>query len=202
MKKILILLIVLLVIGIGFLSGCNEQTEQKSEENSVPVIKFFTATPTTVIYRNSTLLNWSVEGATNISIDNGIGNVDLDGSLTIIPMKNQTYTLNAVNSYGSSNVSIEVYVIITNEQSLEEDSAPVIKFFTAIPTTVIYGDSTVLKWSVEGATNISIDNGIGNVSFIESYSFIPLESKKYILTASNEYGTTYAYVIVNVQKVD
>jgi hypothetical protein len=43
MKKIAILLIALMVVSVGFLSGCNEQTEQTSEEGTAPIINSFTA---------------------------------------------------------------------------------------------------------------------------------------------------------------
>ena len=83
----------------------------------------------------------------------------------------------------------------------EEGAAPIINFFTATPNPVIFGNSTVLKWSVTGATSVSIDNGIGNVDFIGSYTFSPSSSKKYILTASNEYGTTYSIYLFECSRI-
>src|SRR4030042_273515 len=152
MKKITILLIAFTVISVGFLSGCNEQVEAEA-----PIINSFTATPSVIVFGNTSVLNWSIEGATDISINNEIGNVSISGPYTIIPTKNTTYILTASNSYGSSNASVTVYV---NEQSSEEDKAPIINFFKATPYIVNYGNSTILEWSVTGSTNVSINNGI------------------------------------------
>ena len=41
--------------------------------------------------------------------------------------------------------------------------APVISDFTAEPSSIERGQSSTLRWSVEGATNISIHQGIGTV---------------------------------------
>jgi len=197
MKKQIIAAIILILISV-FLSGCNEQI---SEKDTVPIINYFTAASITVTYGNSTVLKWFVEGATNVSIDNGIGRVDSNGSLSIVPMENKTYILTAVNSYGSSNASIKVYVSMDNGKSPQEDSAPIIEFFTATSTTVNYGDSTLLKWSVEGATNVSIYTISNETVYVDSIGSIvvfPLESKKYSLIASNEFGTSYAYIYLSV----
>ena len=196
-KQLIIFGIILILLNVG-LSGCNTQI---SEKDSAPIINYFTAKSTNVTYGNSTILEWSVEGAINVSIDNGIGRVDPNGSLTISPLENQTYILTAVNSYGRSNKSIKVYVSIDNGQYPQKDSAPIIEFFTATSTNVTLGDSTELKWSVEGATNVSIyyiKNEIVYVDSIGSIVVFPLESKKYSLIAYNEFGTSYKYIYLSV----
>ena len=196
-KQLIIFGIILILLTVG-LSGCNTQI---SEKDSAPIINYFTATSTTVTYGNSTILEWSVEGATNVSIGNGIGRVDPDGSLTISPLENQTYILTAVNSYGSRNESIKIYVSMDNGQSPQKELPPIIEFFTATSTNVTKGDSTVLKWSVVGATNVSIyyiKNEIVYVDSIGSIEVFPLESKKYSLIASNEFGNSYEYIYLSV----
>jgi len=106
MQKMAILIIAVMFISVGFLSGCDEQT---SEEGAAPVINSFTITPSSISFGSSAILNWSVTGATNVSIDNGVGNVSLNGSYTSTPIENQTYTLTAVNSYGNTSA----FVIVT-----------------------------------------------------------------------------------------
>jgi uncharacterized membrane-anchored protein len=121
MKKLLIIVgIIVLLLTVG-LSGCNEQNEQTPKEGPAPIIKFFTATPTTVIFGNSSVLNWSVENATSVSIDNEIGNVIFNGSKTIFPIQNQTYTLTTYNSYGSSKASVKIYVIVISENTSSDE---------------------------------------------------------------------------------
>ena len=86
-------------------------------------------------------------------------------------------------------------------QSPQKELAPIIEFFTATSTNVTKGDSTVLKWSVVGATNVSIyyiKNEIVYVDSIGSIEVFPLESKKYSLIASNEFGNSYEYIYLSV----
>ena len=198
MKKISLLqnsIIVLCILCIVLLSGCNEQI---SEQGSAPIINFFNATPTIVILGNSSVLNWSVENATSVIIDNGIGNVNFSDLLTVTPEKNQTYNLTAVNSFGSSNASVKVDVIVINDNTSKENSAPIVYFFTATPMEVKLGESITLDWFVEGATSVSINNGIGEVGLSGPFTFRPTVSRKYILTATNEFGITYASIILKV----
>jgi len=117
MKKITILLTLLIVISVGFLSGCNEQVTKEE----APIIKFFTATPSIIVLGNSSVLNWSIDKATSVSIDNGIGNVTLIGPYTVVPeeSKNYTYTLTATNLYGTNTKSIILYVIMPNQNIIE-----------------------------------------------------------------------------------
>ena len=42
--------------------------------------------------------------------------------------------------------------------------APVIASFAAQPATLVAGESSALTWQITGATNVSIDNGVGDVS--------------------------------------
>ena len=107
MKKIAILLIALMVVSVGFLSGCNEKT---SEGGTAPIINSFTATPAVIILGKASVLNWSVEGATSVSIDNGVGNVALNGPYTVFPIETQKYTITVSNAHGTINASITVYV--------------------------------------------------------------------------------------------
>jgi len=100
--KLLGLLIAVLLVVIVF-SGCSEQGQP-------PKINFFIATPSILISGNTSVLNWSTTGATSVSINNGIGNVNLNGPYTVVPTRTQTYILTATNSYGSINASVVIYV--------------------------------------------------------------------------------------------
>jgi|GEM_PF-4820968 len=100
--KLSSVLIVVLMLTVLF-CGCSEQGEP-------PKINFFIATPSILISGNISVLNWSTTGATSVSINNGIGTVELNGPYTVVPTQTQTYILTATNSYGSINVSVVIYV--------------------------------------------------------------------------------------------
>ena len=124
MKKITILLIVLMMVSVGLLSGCTEQ-----DTSIIPVINSFTATPAVITLGDTSVLNWSVSGATSIIIDNGIGKVALNGPYTVVPTINQTYTLTAFNLFGNSKKSV---VVIVNPLAIQSNSSesPIRKYFT------------------------------------------------------------------------
>jgi len=77
-------------------------------------------------------------------------------------------------------------------------SAPAINTFTATPSIVSLGQSATLSWNVSGATTISLDNGVGNVSSAGSRIVAPGQTTTFTLTASNNGGTATAQVVVTV----
>lgn len=76
--------------------------------------------------------------------------------------------------------------------------APVVTSFYARPDTIAAGDRAQLSWEVNGATSVSIDNEIGTVALNGTRTVLPNSTTTYILTATNQYGTTTARVKVHV----
>lgn len=76
--------------------------------------------------------------------------------------------------------------------------APVISDFTAEPSSIERGQSSTLRWSVSGATGISISQGIGTVQANGSRRVFPSETTTYELTASGPGGTVTRNATVNV----
>lgn len=66
---------------------------------------------------------------------------------------------------------------------------PVINFFNAEPSSIEKGQSSILRWSVNGATEVTIDQGVGAVSPNGSRGVTPTATATYTLTASNAGGT-------------
>ncbi len=61
--------------------------------------------------------------------------------------------------------------------------------FSANPTSIEKGQSSTLSWTTTNATNVSIDQGIGDVSTSGSRSVSPSASTTYTLTAKGPGGT-------------
>ena len=61
--------------------------------------------------------------------------------------------------------------------------------FSANPTAIEKGQSSTLSWTTTNATNVSIDQGIGDVSTSGSRSVSPSVSTTYTLTAKGPGGT-------------
>jgi peptidoglycan-associated lipoprotein len=67
-----------------------------------PSISQFAAEPSSIERGQSATLRWSVSDATEISIDNGIGTVQANGSRQVFPSSSTTYTLTARGAGGQS----------------------------------------------------------------------------------------------------
>lgn len=77
-------------------------------------------------------------------------------------------------------------------------AAPAIASFGASPGMVNAGQEFALTWNVTGATSISIDQGIGNVTGAVSKMASASAGITYTLTASNAQGSTTATTTVIV----
>ena len=75
---------------------------------------------------------------------------------------------------------------------------PTIGSFSAVPTTITAGSATTLSWSTTGASSVSIDNGVGDVSNTTFKTLSPTKSTTYTLTATNIAGSATAYVTITV----
>ena len=79
-----------------------------------------------------------------------------------------------------------------------ETAAPVIGSFVATPLTIAAGGSSTLAWSATGATSLSIDHGIGDVTGKTSTSISPSVTTTYMLTATNGAGSVTATATVTI----
>ena len=66
----------------------------------LPVIVYFTASPSIIASGSSVTLSWSVSNASSVTIDNGIGTVGSTGSTVVTPASSISYTLTASNATG------------------------------------------------------------------------------------------------------
>src|SRR5580692_546852 len=77
--------------------------------------------------------------------------------------------------------------------------APVVAQFSAEPSSIQRGQSSTLRWQVNGnATAVSIDHTIGTVQNTGSRRVFPSDSTTYTLTATGPGGTTTASATVSV----
>jgi hypothetical protein len=75
-----------------------------------PAISSFTANDTEIIAGQPVTLSWAVTGATSLSINQGVGNVNGLSQIVVSPTSTTTYTLTATNSEGTANRSVKVTV--------------------------------------------------------------------------------------------
>jgi peptidoglycan-associated lipoprotein len=77
-----------------------------------PAISEFSAEPSSVERGQASTLRWSVSNATDISIDQGIGAVQSNGSRQVFPSNTTTYTLVANGPGGSDTRQVTVEVTV------------------------------------------------------------------------------------------
>ena len=194
MKKIVFLSLSLLLLLI-LIPGCIT-VQAPPSATTTPVIGAFGSNPSAINSGSSSVLFWKVTGATSVSIDQGIGQVDLAGIKEVSPATSTVYTLTATNSAGTVTGSA-----VTNVNSAPLPPAgmpPVIKEFSSNPSAVDSGSPSVLFWNVTGATSVSIDQGIGRVDFTGIKVISPATSTVYTLTATNSAGTATGSAVTTV----
>jgi hypothetical protein len=76
----------------------------------LPRINFFNSSPTHTDVGRQTELRWNVNGATSISIDQGVGDVPSSGTKAVTPNHTTVYTITASNATGEVQHSQEVIV--------------------------------------------------------------------------------------------
>lgn len=151
-----------------------------------PTISSFAASPSTINKGQSTTLAWTVDAAAALSLDQGIGAV-VGSSLSVAPASTTTYLLSASNAAGTTTASVTVTVL----------QPPTITSFTASPGTIAPGQSATLAWVVNGATALSLNQGIGEVTG-STRVVSPSATTTFVLTATNAVGSIEANAVVTV----
>lgn len=135
--------------------------------------------------------------------------VYIDGSLILDRWRDQpiySYIVRPALTAGRHLITVEYYertgtptAHLTWQNSAPVTvAAPVISMFTATPSTITVGQSTTLAWAISGASTVSIDNNVGDVSMVTSRSVSPAQTTTYKLTAANSGGAATALVTVTV----
>jgi len=145
----------------------------------------FDATPSSISAGQSSQLTWVVQGASSVSINNGVGNVAATGSTTVTPATTTTYTLTAVGPSGNvtatATVTVGTGVVVTGN--------PQIIRFEGSPLSIQPGQQSTLSWTTTGATTVSI-SGVGAVTLNGSTTVSPAQTTTYTLSATSSDGKT------------
>ena len=172
----------LTVTDSGGLSSSATTRVTSTTPTSSTIVRF-DATPSNIAAGQSSTLTWIVQGATSVSINNGIGNVAATGSTTVTPAATTTYTLTAVAPSGNVTASTTVTV-----GPGAATSAQIVRF-EANPVSIQPGQQSTLSWSTTGATQVSI-SGVGAVTPNGSTTVSPAQTTTYTLSATGSDGKT------------
>jgi RHS repeat-associated protein len=149
------------------------------------------ASPLFIQPGDSATLNWSSSHASTATIDNGIGDVPVNGSTTVSLLETTTYTISASGPGGSVSDSITVY--------LGDDlpDAPSVTM-TAAPASIPQGGAATLSWSSTNGQSAYIDHGIGHVAKSGSMTISPDYTTTYTVTVTNASGSASSRAKVTV----
>jgi hypothetical protein len=198
MKNLMALVLILCTALMGCVTISGDVTSLLDK----PVIKAFSANPSVISQGDASTLSWTVTGANNVSIDQGVGSVALNGSTTISPQATTTYIVTANNAAGNSTARCQVTVRGTQPAASQPASKPVINSFKADPSSLVAGGSSTLSWDVQGATLINISPDIGPVEPGITLLVSPAQTTMYTLSASNSAGSESASLTVAVRQAE
>ena len=100
------------------------QENQADRPVTKPRISSFTAEPSTINRGQSSTLRWAVEGASEVSVSQGIGAVQGSGTRTVYPSSTTTYTLTAKGPGGTSESTATVNVNVPAPPPPPADNTP------------------------------------------------------------------------------
>ncbi|YCM43550.1 hypothetical protein V2O64_19775 [Verrucomicrobiaceae bacterium 227] len=124
----------------------------------------FGASAGTVLPGGAVTLNWLTSADASVSIEPGVGAVTAGNqSMIVNPAVTTTYTITSV--LGAETSTDEVTVIVNHLNS----------FTTSVTDVTPTNPNAILSWSVDAASSVSIEPGIGNVDEITSNGFGSIE---------------------------
>jgi hypothetical protein len=147
----------------------------------LPIIVAFTGNPLSINAGASSTLSWQVQNATTVSINNGVGSVQLSGTQSVTPGATTIYTLTATNATGNVTAPVTITVI--------PPAGPKITSFTATPPSIVAGGSSVLACAATNATSLNI-NGTNFNASSGTLTVSPTQTTTYTCTATGQNGQT------------
>ena len=126
-------------------------------------------------------LKWTSQNADSAKIDNGIGKVATNGSMTVTVTATTVFKLTLIGKSGSTTYVDSVFV---------RRPPPPTGTFTDKPDTLpIGGGVDTLKWTSQNADSAKIDNGIGKVATNGSMTVTVTATTIFKLTLIGKFGS-------------
>jgi hypothetical protein len=193
MRNVILIAMMLLLAA----SGCIT-IDMGGGANKAPVVVQFTVSPSSIGPGEAAILSWEVQNASSVSIDPGIPAATSAGAEKVAPASTTTYILTASNKAGSTRSTALLTVAGTGGiPQVPASVLPVIVSFSASPSSISPGASSVLSWTTSNATGAKI-SGIGNVGASGTTSVNPTYTTTYVLEATNGSNSVSASTAVVV----
>ncbi len=148
--------------------------------------------PGSITKGETATLSWTSQNATNCDIKPNIGSVKPQGSMTITPSSDTTYSLSCNGPGGTSNSSANIAVAAPPLPKAPTSS------LSATPASITKGESATLNWTSQNTSKCAIQPVIGSVQTQGSMSTTPAENTSYTLTCEGAGGVTTSVANVAV----
>jgi len=160
----------------GSQTATAQATVTVNSGGGLPVIVSFAPNPATIDFGQSSSLQWVVQNATTVTIDNSIGTVGLTGSHSISPAATTSYTITATNAVGTVTAKTTL-TVITSVQILS---------FTATPSSTLSGGTSILVCETKGAASVNVNGVVFTTpTAVESVHVITTTTYNCTATAAN-----------------
>jgi len=168
--------------------GASISLELRKRSLTPPPEVNFSVYPSAIKLGDSCELSWNVANAETVEIEPDIGTVEASGSLAVSPNETTTYIIKAEGKGGTATSGLTVTVYQPPTVTLHAD-----------PETVTYGETTMLSWSSTHASQVVIDQNIGEVSTEGSLEIKPDRTTTYTISATGPGGSKQAQIVVTVK---
>jgi len=142
----------------------------------------------TIQVGESIILSWSCANADSAAINQGFGNVPLEGTATISLLQTTTFTITATGPEGTDTANVTITVL---------HPVPMVEI-TAKPESISSGAATTLSWSASYADGCEINPDVGQVPTNGSINVSPGQTTTYTISAVGPGGSAMADATVTV----
>lgn len=146
----------------------------------LPVITF-QSSQSSILQGESATLTWTTSFADTVTIDNGIGEVNLNDFITVSPTSTTTYTITATGPGGTETQSTTITVTVP---------PPATIILSADSTQILDGQSTNIHWTATNATTVTVDQEIGDVDPVSGTINLTLNTTITLTFTAQGFGGT------------
>lgn len=172
--------------GLTFLFGGKTAAAPTPLPPAAPTTSLSTA-PGSITKGETATLSWTSQNASRCEINPGIGSVSPQGSMTITPVADTTYSLSCSGPGGTSSSTANIAVAAPAQP--KPLPAPT-SSLTVTPASITKGESAKLNWTSENTSKCDIQPNIGPVQPQGSMDITPTADTNYTLTCTGEGGST------------
>jgi hypothetical protein len=110
----------LVTAGVTIYEKVIKPSREQAEQREAPALEKFDALPVLIAPGEACVLRWETEYADTCSLEPGVGAVGVNGSRSVKPDKDTTYTLRCVGAAGEAERSVSVSVVARAERAAPE----------------------------------------------------------------------------------